>query len=61
LGEEPYLIDEATIVSGSGGSTWNLNFSLTRPEQDWPAGNYRFIVKVQTDNAKPVPVDFRVE
>lgn len=59
--EDPYLIDEAGVVTGSGSTTWTLDFNITKPYNGWPRGEYKVVLQVQTKNAEPVEIFFSVQ
>ncbi len=59
LEDEVILIDSASVESIE--TTSDLEFKLTKPDNDWPKGEYKVVVEIEADNVEPIDVEFSVE
>lgn len=53
------FLDSASVKSLEG--TTNLEFSMTKQEQDWPTGDYKVELNISDKNAKPIIKNFKIE
>ena len=58
---EKVLIDEVTVEADGTSSTYNMQSSLSRPDNGWPTGNYEVVLELDTDNSQPITKSFKVE
>ncbi|WP_367328033.1 hypothetical protein [Lentimicrobium sp.] len=60
-GESRVAIDAVTLNTPEGGTTFNLQSSLSVPNNGWPKGVYEVVISLGTDNSEPVVKTFVVE
>lgn len=60
-GESRVAIDAVTLETPEGGTSFNLQSSLSRPTNGWPIGMYEVVISLGTDNTEPVVKTFVVE
>jgi hypothetical protein len=60
-GESRVAIDAVTLDTPEGGTTFNMQSSLSKPNNGWPTGVYEVVISLGTDNADPVVKTFVVE
>jgi len=51
-------IDSVTLVTENGQNI--AKSSLSKPTQGWPTGDYEVVLKLGTDNSKPIHKKFKV-
>lgn len=52
-------IDSITLVTKTGENI--AKSSLSKPDQGWPKGDYEVVLKLGTDNSKPIHKKFKVK
>lgn len=52
-------IDKVTVVTENGQNV--ANSSLSKPTRGWPVGDYEAVLKLGTQNSKPIHVKFKVK
>ena len=61
LGEEIVHIDEVTLTVPGGGTNFDMQSSLSIPNNGWPVGNYEVVIDLGTDNSEPTVKKFQVQ
>ena len=61
LGKQKIKIDAVTLNSGNKLGTLDLQSSLSRPNNGWPAGEYEVSIKILDTEKEPVIKKFNVK
>lgn len=56
----PIIIDEVTLDSGDKGSNLDLNSTLSRPNNGWPAGKYAVEIRIGENDKSPEIKTFEI-
>ena len=58
---EPLVIDEVVVNSGSKGTNLDLNSTLSRPYNGWPKGNYEVVISIGENDNSPESKKFKIQ
>lgn len=61
LGEEKIFIDEVTLTVEDGRTEYDLNSSLSRPNNGWPIGNYEVRLMIDENEASTIAKTFSIQ